>query len=68
MDTKLKYFKVGDRIKLHPHDTYYKNAEILEVSELGWTFKILDCHENSGYKTGQIVFISNNNVLTLIKL
>lgn len=68
MTTEQKYFKVGDEVRLHPHDTYYKNGKILEISEFGWTFLITDCHENSGYKFGEVVFISHNNVLTLIKL
>lgn len=55
---------IGKKVLLFPGDTYYKYAVIEDVNELGWTFKITQCHRNSGYDIGDVLFYNHATKVT----
>jgi hypothetical protein len=64
-----KNFKVGDVVKLWPLSANRKIAEILDINDLGWEFKMLHgTVPNDFCKEGDIVFISHRDKITLVKL
>jgi hypothetical protein len=52
---------IGKEICLYPHDTYKKNAILLDVDEFGCTFKITTCSEKSGYSKNEVIFINHSS-------
>jgi hypothetical protein len=56
---KSKY--IGKQVRLYPGDTYYKYATIVDVDDLGWTFKITKSSERNidNWKVGQSYFINH---------
>jgi hypothetical protein len=51
-------------VKIYPNDTYYKYGKVLDIDNNGVIFEIVKCHEDSGYKVGEIVWISFSCRLT----
>jgi hypothetical protein len=59
-----KIFKVGAKVQLFPGDTHKKVAEILDVDEYGWTFKMLEGTSENWYNNvGDTIFYSHTKIV-----
>jgi hypothetical protein len=56
---------IGKEVALFPHDTYKKNAIVLNVDEYGVTFKITSCDSRSDYKVGEVIFINHASKISI---
>lgn len=59
---------VGKVVGLYSEDTYYKYGIIKEVDDLGILVEITKAHLRSGYKSGEVRFISHSNKITLKRI
>jgi hypothetical protein len=61
-----KIFIPGTKVKLYPGDTYKKSAEILEINDQGWVFKIIEAQQGCGYVVGEVIFLSHSQKLVMM--
>ena len=58
-----KYFTPGTIVNLFPHDSQYKEAEILEISDVHIELKITTGSKAGSVKVGDILFYPLNKVI-----
>lgn len=65
MDKYILEGLIGQVVGLYPGDTYYKYGIIRKVDDTGVLIEITKAHPSSGYKSGEVRFISHTCKLTL---
>ena len=68
MNDTTKNIWVNKIVQIYPSDTYSKFGEIIAMSSEGVTFKCVDAHSQSGWKVGEIRFISYSAKLSFKKV